>query len=314
MKHICGRKSANTVVPYGSMAFQVRESTLVAIFAATYSINPAPILYIGCGKSIIAGYLAREAKTRLILKRTYNTQPSLHKYLQPLLDHYDSPAECPFNTLWQCYRETLSHVPHDFTLIVDTLDECADDAHVKTLLGELDRLGSQLPTARVILLSRYNDGYKRCLGHTAPLLMDQAAMLSDIMRFVKHKIKRNQKLDPLCREILDKVKINVQGMFLWASMMIKCLKQAATTGTQRERLGRFPAGLGAVYNQLLGADDRLGRDELDLRDQIFMLLVAAARPLSAAEISTAIALRSMAPPRDEDRLCEPPAASISDLC
>ena len=300
-------------------------------------------MYVGCGKSVIASFLAQEAKTRLvfthtlsgnqgrapklalaasilthILKTTCSTETRLHERLherlQPLRDRHSSSIDCTFPVLWKCCKDTLSAVPYDFTLIVDAIDECADDAYIETLQEKLEWIGCRLSKARVILISRYKDEYKRRLAHSTHLLMDDMAVSSDIRHFVEREIDRNPRLEAQRGEILSRVGTDAQGMFLWASMMMKCLKRAATTNMLRERLGRFPAGLGAVYDQLLHADGRLSDDELDLRNQIFILIIAAVHPLSAAEISTAIGLRSTSSLQTGDMLLGPEAAIISELC
>lgn len=312
---------------------------LLAIGQVSAQVNPFHPL--GCGKSVIASFLAQEAKTPLVFTHTYtlsrdqgrapkialvasilahiletscSTETRLHERLQPLLDRYSSSVDCTFQVLWACCKDTLSAVPCDFTLIVDAIDECADDAYIETLQGELEWIGCQLSKARVILVSRYKDEYKRRLAHSTHLLMDDVAVSSDIRRFVEREIDRNPRLEAQRGEILSRVGTDARGMFLWASMMMKCLKRVPTTNMLTERLSRFPAGLGAVYDQLLDADGRLSDDELDLRNRIFMLIIAAVRPLSAAEISAAIALRSTSPLQTGDLLLGPEAAIINELC
>ncbi|KAK0641408.1 hypothetical protein B0T16DRAFT_393690 [Cercophora newfieldiana] len=301
----------------------------------------------GCGKSMIASYLSKTADTKFVFSYTYalsesqgpvpnialaasilfqvlksgasltGTQASrlLCQDVRQLLNRYPSCASCRFDEVWPCVEKTLSSAAHDFTLIVDALDECRDANHVQELLRRLDALGKQVPGARIIIVSRFRDDYKKLLPGSVPLPVDTAAVSSDILLFVQREVDRAPALKPLRNTILGRVEEESQGMFLWAKMMMDCLKTAATTNTQHERLRRFPVGLGPVYDQFLGESGlRLEEQEIQLRAQIFSLLVAAERPLSLAELSQAVALRSTSiPPSPGDVLINP-GATIVHLC
>ncbi|KAK4445325.1 hypothetical protein QBC34DRAFT_472554 [Podospora aff. communis PSN243] len=299
----------------------------------------------GCGKSVIAGYLSKEADTAFIFSHTYalsgsqglkpntslaasilcqilkaetsttTTRPSSRlEGIRTLLNRYPSCASCPFEVMWSYLEEALASLTCDFTLILDALDECRDTDQVQKLLSHLNTLAKRLQHGRIILISRYRNDYEALLPSCIQLPVDQSAVSLDILHFVRSEIDRAPALKPLQNEILARVEQDSIGMFLWAKLMMDWLKTAATTNTQRERLRHFPVGLEAVYDQFLAeGGDRLEEHDLHLRAEIFSLLVAAERLLCPAEISLALALKSTCPPNSGDELIDP-KGTILRLC
>ena len=238
--------------------------------------------------------------------------PLIIRHIVPLSEQFSSCEECPYIRLWSALKSIFANLP-SFTLLVDGFDECSDKGQSSLLLQGLDIL-SKLSDKRVIILSRYNTDYGKLMQQLYHVSMDKDVVSSDIMHFVRQELDRTPIPASFHDDIMTKVLIEAQGMFLWAKMMIEYLKRAITLEHLRKRLSRFPIGLSAVYQQFVTETaEMLEVDELNIRREIFLLLIAAVRPFSVDEISLVIATRSVAPPRCDDMLLNP-EEQILRLC
>jgi hypothetical protein len=167
-------------------------------------------------------------------------QPAIAQMLR-LLAYYNAVSDCPLVKLLGPLSIAFRHMG-DFTLIVDGLDECADDDDSSLLFKHLQELGSS-QYGRVILLSRKQAKFDKLFKDTLQLPMDQSVTGPDIVHFVVQEINRNPKLQPLKTEIQGKALKDCQGMFLWAKLLMESLRKESTVTLQREVLKNFPTGL-----------------------------------------------------------------------
>ncbi|MCJ1419054.1 hypothetical protein MMC32_005405 [Xylographa parallela] len=298
----------------------------------------------GCGKSVLASYLAERATTETLLtyffqnstdrystlaspfaatllkKLCQNTQvvqnsrfPHIIARILPLFNNFESANECPFDRLIGILDSVLEMVPA-YTLMVDGLDECSDTNNTELLFTYLRSLGTRSNT-RVILLSRNHPSIEDFFGLSYQVQMNQSAVEPDILHFIQQEIARTPKLRALETEILTKAMANSQGMFLWAKLMLGNLKTGLNLKAQRKKLECFPPGLFAVYDQLLEENRyNLDEEEVTLQEEIFCLLVGAIEPLTVSDIATALALDCTTNTVDAEDLILEPKEVILRLC
>lgn len=297
----------------------------------------------GCGKSVMARFLADIATTSVTLTHFFQDSvdrnssratslvvsmlsqilkskipgtnsdfESAFASIVPLLDQFSSGQDCPFLHLWPVLEAILFNM-HDYTLIVDALDECDDPANNDPLIERLRLLGS-MANSRVILLSRFHARFEGPLQEAVQLAMDSSTVGADILHFVRQEISRNTRLQPLQSEILAKAEDSSQGMFLWAKLMLDDLSHSRSIDIQLQRLAGFPRGLNNIYTEYLHKGTlTMYPEDIALRREIFTVLVGALRPLTVDEMSCAIALK---PSRqlDESELLFDPKQEILRLC
>ncbi len=230
-----------------------------------------------------------------------------------LCQSYKSSRDCPLEKLLSTLNNFLRWVP-TFTLLVDALDECNDiNADSNRLIRYLLDLGSR-PDARVILLSRKHARFDGLFKDNFQVFMDHSAVESDIMHFLKQQI-RARGLQALEENILKKASTDCQGMFLWVKMMLDYVEDGFSINARGKRLETFPPELFAVYQRLLEENSaNLDHDEVDLRRDIFLLLVGTHEALTVSEISAALALNTEKKVMVEGDKLVNPEATILKLC
>lgn len=302
------------------------------------------LIFSGCGKTVLASYLAEAAETETalsyffrasggrqltqgthfvatLLTRLCQKNALLEDYhmrepiakLMLLRQSYHTACISPLEKLLEILDLVLDLLPA-FTLIVDALDECADLKGSNLLLAYFQELSSR-PSARVILLSRYEARFTDTFRNAVQIHMDESLVSPDIVHFVKQEISRNRRLQPLSSQILQKILSDSNGMFLWARLVLDAVKNAHTTKLQRKRLEVFPPGLFEAYwKELENNSKNMGVEERQLRQRIFLLLIEAIEPLTAEDVSTALSLNSSSNCVDEEEQLIDPTDDVLKLC
>ncbi|RFU27216.1 hypothetical protein B7463_g9122, partial [Scytalidium lignicola] len=298
----------------------------------------------GCGKSVMASFLARNSRARVtvthflqaaisqtstwpvtvaasILVQLFRQKSMLSaaslsrmvQYILPLLDNYSTYQACPFLQLWSVLENVFDTLPN-FTLVVDALDECSREEDASSLIEKLLKVSS-LAHSRIIILSRHHPAFEGHLKQSAEIQMNETVVSSDIDLFVRNEVQRTPKIRLAQECVVQKAKEHANGMFLWAKLMLQYLQKAPTPRIQMDRLQKFPMGLAPIYEKILSENGKaLEPEQITLRKNIFMLLAAATSPLSIDDISVALALRGPdRHPSDEDLLIEP-KEQINTLC
>ncbi|ERF71414.1 hypothetical protein EPUS_08683 [Endocarpon pusillum Z07020] len=300
----------------------------------------------GCGKSVLATYLAACASTDVVLthffycsrRRTlaatayfavsllsqllskYEIQrsdrfPFFIEKASPLVSHFNSGLECPADMLLAVLDDALTLVS-SFTLIVDALDECTDPEDCDRILGYLGDLGSRSNT-QVILLTRAGKFRQNVFTNAILISMEGSVVESDIRLFVEGKIERNGVSNPgllkVKPHIASKISSCSQGMFLLARLVMDDIKTAGTVSEIRVRLDKAPTALDDYYQRNMEETARKlhERDKIT-RHSIFLLLIGG--PLTPEDISTTLALNTKTHCVDEDELFSNPTREVLRLC
>lgn len=222
-------------------------------------------------------------------------------------------CDISFQALWSILLALAKAIP-DFTIIVDGLDEC-DERSRNELSEELINIAS-FPHAQIIVLFRHSS-LEKLFEDSIILELTPATVADDILTHVKAEIHRYPKqLKPLEKDIIQAVSTSSQGIFVWATMMLECLKYALTTDEQLTYLENIPPGLFQFYDKIVSYKvDQLPSTWLNCRRQILLILVAVGSALSVQELSAALALKVDGnTEQDKPHLLIDPEETVLRLC
>jgi hypothetical protein len=207
-----------------------------------------------------------------------------------------------FNKLWDIVLQIAPVLP-EFTLIIDGLDECddSDEKARENLITELISL-SRTPNARVIVLFRPHPNLEKGFQDFPTLQITPTAISNDIELYVSAEIQRHpKKLEPLEKKILTTIRTSCLGLFLWAEMMLRCLKSSETRNEQLMYLKSPPPDLYAFYEKIISkATIQLTPASTIRRREILVILVGVYEKLTCQELSYVLSLRTGESPRAED--------------
>ena len=192
------------------------------------------------------------------------------------------------------------------TIVLDALDECIN---IKSFVKELRRL-VELTDTKVIATSRKTGDHISILSHNrenGQLDIGEDDLHRDIVSFVRYKVSKNDVLSEPAQKRLKLLAIdtlsnkkNHNGMFLWAYLMCKDLKLQRKVGAIRNLLNQLPAGLTALYTNIL---QRLNDHPIADRDFVRLVLrwiAGSLRPLRWHELDQALEIDRFRPPVFED--------------
>ena len=234
-------------------------------------------------------------------------------HLKGLSQQHPSVLSCPADIIWSAMMDFLIILP-EFNLIIDAIDESIQDEEEIKFIAHLNNLVS-LKHAKLIILSRSVPGIATDLHNCCQLSMDEECVSHDIELLIRMEIQKSNRLQKLEAEINTEITSQARGMFLWAVLMLNYVKTAPTRNIALEYLSQSPKKLEEVYEKfLVSSHARLGTEKTKLRSEVLQILVVTRRPLSVAEISHILALKSASTSTDEADLLLDPAVDILDLC
>jgi len=182
------------------------------------------------------------------------------------------------------------------TIVLDALDECID---AKTLAKELLKFTNET-AVKVVLTARKEGKYVELFAKSTPTLIIEISHTDidhDITSFVTYKIMKIERLSGQENEELRNRVVNKlcdpkshQGMFLWAYLMCKDIKDRSVFSTGPDAIGQFPRGLGGVYERILDKFNRLPEMHQQFCRLILQWVVCSSRPLQFAELEHALRL------------------------
>ncbi|CZR69763.1 uncharacterized protein PAC_19663 [Phialocephala subalpina] len=301
----------------------------------------------GCGKTVMASYLRhrftslaqptfahffslntdKEAAEKnsfsisiilQILKKGIDTTvPGFLRVVEDIANfclQFDNSNQLSFLALRPRIYDAFKEL-HEYTLIIDGLDECEQSGEpVMDLINELNA-GSLEPRPRIVILSRKSDTLSRLCANAVPIAMDESAVMPDIERFIAEKVREYPILKPMYEDIIEKTEKSCHGHFLWASTMMTCLWAPATHREERlKRLQSIPESLMDFYEDLVNkANKRMTEWEKRLRREILLLLLNPKRALTVDEVATALQFRCKKRQPEKRRL-EDIRDTITQLC
>jgi tetratricopeptide (TPR) repeat protein len=211
-------------------------------------------------------------------------------------------ADVKFRQLW----DIILHVTpglSDFTLFIDGLDECddSDEMSQTQMISELINLSTKA-NAQVVVLFRHHPHLEAAFRDCPTIEITPTIISNDIQLYVSAEIQRHPKqLLRLEKKILRTILASCQGMFLWAEMMLRCLKSAETYNEQLMYLENPPPDLYDFYDEIISSTTtQLNPASLNRRREILVILVGIYTALPCEELSYILSLRVGVIPRVEE--------------
>ncbi|EFX03862.1 nacht and ankyrin domain containing protein [Grosmannia clavigera kw1407] len=178
----------------------------------------------------------------------------------------------------------------DVVLVLDGLDECAENDRKKFITGVLPILLQNAPCA---IFSRLSNNLVQLVDGALPKTYQQlhispADTAGDMRKFSAQEIGTLKKTSAeMQKELMHAFERRANGMFLWVELMVRTLQDCLLEDYVSE-IEEAPVQLNDVYRSILG--DIWSRSQSVRRHSKFILrlLTCAARPLSLKEISTAL--------------------------
>ncbi|KAF3079306.1 hypothetical protein TWF594_008121 [Orbilia oligospora] len=178
--------------------------------------------------------------------------------------------------------ESLAQEFDSLFIVIDDPDELYDGHGAYGTIEPLFRLTSTIPNVKTILLSRIT--FHLDILYSFPIIkLGDPNTSEDINRYIRDGLSRLQERNAIkgfSPEIFNKISQRVNGMFLWARLMINSLWLGQVNNEEEalEAASSTPEGLQQIA--WFGADGH----ELDIRRKVIMLMCAASRPLQWSEL------------------------------
>ncbi|RYP60968.1 hypothetical protein DL771_010297 [Monosporascus sp. 5C6A] len=236
---------------------------------------------------------------RAILHQLYSAQPRLTKHAANTVIMHGEAMPRQFRALWSILMASVQDVnSRDVIILLDGLDEC-EPATRSQLLQSLTKFYTsdseslnKVPYVKAIVASRPDNDIKICFDVLPTIRLrgeDQPEAISnDVELVIKHHIE-NAVLRGLPRGLLSDLEAGlIRGAdrtFLWTTLVIDVLD--AKRGASRRELLKIleSRDIYRVYQRLLEDSP----DQVEAR-RLLSIVVAAARPMTLAEMSVAAAV------------------------
>ena len=170
-----------------------------------------------------------------------------------------------------------------FTIVLDALDECND---VDLLLENIMFL-LQCSHVRLFIVSRKEENIALTLEAYPRVEIGQEDIEVDIRSYITAEIENIPRFKGryVQKRMTSALTSGHGGMFLWAYLMIKELKELGTVKQVDDALKALPAGLQEMHELIITRLDRsLHRAHRELSIKILRWIVCAVRPLRLQEL------------------------------
>jgi hypothetical protein len=200
-----------------------------------------------------------------------------------------------FDDVWKIFHNSLtSSNTFPTTIVLDAIDECQKPKPFIRVLHELVTTNS---TIKVLVTGRtvgpHVDGFQ---SHATPIIdMSQDDASHDIASFVEHKVSRMPRLrGPSHKHLRNSLLYelgkpeNHGGMFLWAYLMCKDVKQQIDIQSIWSALKRLPRNLSDVYINIIEKLNDYPPELQDFSRLVLKWVVGSRRPLTFSELEEAL--------------------------
>ena len=223
------------------------------------------------------------AVTRSLLYQLYSLFPAtLSTEIIALRDNSGKERALSEQGLWDLFVKHTKELTN-LIIILDALDECNG---VDVLLR---RLSSLLPCcrARIFLASRKEENIALALAGYPQVVISHEDVEADIRSYVTAEIKEIPRFQgkSVQHRMIDALSSGHGGMFLWAYLMVKELKELGTVRQVDDALKSLPRGLEEMHEAIITRlDSTLHKAHRELATKILTWVVCAVRPLRLPEL------------------------------
>ena len=223
------------------------------------------------------------AVTSSLVYQLYSLFPaSLCTDIVSLRDESGKEKALSDQRLWNLFLKHAKKTPN-LTIVLDALDECDE---VDVFLGRVLSLLQCCP-AKVLVVSRKEENIALALTNHPHIAISEEDVEDDIRSYVTAEIENIPRFQgkPVQRRIISALTSGHGGMFLWAYLMVKELKELGTVRQVDRALKSLPTGLEELHEAIITRlDSTLHRAHRELATRILTWIVCAVRPLRLAEL------------------------------
>ena len=223
------------------------------------------------------------AVTRSLVYQLYSLFPArLASDIISLRDGSGKDNALSDQRLWDLFVKHAKGVP-DLVVCLDALDECDG---VVVLLRRLKIL-LQVSRVRIFVVSRREEEIAIELESCPQIFIGHECNKADIHSYVTTSIKEIPRFrgKSVQQRMINALSSGHGGMFLWAYLMIKELKELGTAKQVDDALSSLPKGLENLHERIITRlDANLRGAHRQLAISILMWVVCAVRPLRLVEL------------------------------
>lgn len=223
------------------------------------------------------------AVTSSLVYQLYSLFPaSLCTDIVSLRDESGKEKALSDQRLWNLFLKHAKKMPN-LTIVLDALDECDE---VDVFLGRVLSLLQCCP-AKVLVVSRKEENIALALTNHPHIAIGEEDVEDDIRSYVTAEIENIPRFQgkPVQRRMISALTSGHGGMFLWAYLMVKELKELGTIRQVDHALKSLPTGLEEMHEAIITRlDSTLHRAHRELATRILTWIVCAVRPLRLAEL------------------------------
>ena len=223
------------------------------------------------------------AVTRSLVYQLYSLFPArLASDIISLKDGSGKDNALSDQRLWDVFVKHVKGIP-DLVIVLDALDECDG---VDLLLRRL-KLLLQVSHVKIFVVSRREQEIPLELESFPQIFIDHECNKADIHSYVTTSIKEIPRFrgKSVQQRMISALSSGHGGMFLWAYLMIKELKELGTAKQVDDALSSLPKGLENLHERIITRlDANLHGAHRQLAISILMWVVCAVRPLRLAEL------------------------------
>ena len=223
------------------------------------------------------------AVTRSLLYQLYSLFPAaLSTEIVALRDNSGKERALSEQGLWDLFVKHTKELTN-LIIVLDALDECKG---VDVLLRRISSL-LQCCRARIFVASRREENIALALAGYPQIVICHEDVEADIHSYVTAEIKEIPRFrgKSVQHRMIDALSSGHGGMFLWAYLMVKELKELGTVRQVDDALKSLPRGLEEMHEAVITRlDSTLHKAHRELATKILTWVVCAVRPLRLPEL------------------------------
>ena len=223
------------------------------------------------------------AVTRSLLYQLYCLFPAtLTTEIVALRDNSGKERALSEQGLWDLFVKHTKELTN-IIIVLDALDECNG---VDVLLRRLSSL-LRCCCARIFVASRKEENVALALAGYPQIVICHEDVEADIHSYVTAEINEIPRFrgKSVQHRMIDALSSGHGGMFLWAYLMVKELKELGTVRQVDDALKSLPKGLEEMHEAIITRlDSTLHKAHRELATKILTWVVCAVRPLRLPEL------------------------------
>ena len=223
------------------------------------------------------------AVTRSLLYQLYSLFPAnLSTEIIALRDNSGKERALSEQGLWNLFIKHTKKLTN-LIIVLDALDECNG---VDVLLRRLSSL-LQCCRARMFVSSRKEENIALALAGYPQIVICHEDVEADIRSYVTSEINKIPRFrgKSVQHRMIDALSSGHGGMFLWAYLMVRELRELGTVRQVDDALKSLPEGLKELHEAIITRlDSTLHKTHRELAIKILTWIVCAVRPLRLPEL------------------------------